>query len=288
MKSVYIWIGGALVVTIAVASVVLAPKPVASPADDETPPAFSGNIFCTLKTDSSGGASANYEFTLDITDTGDLCANGQTLYTRATGDDAAVFRRVAVLSEARVLDVLTIDTEVGEFRRDRYPLTPSDFELSNNEVAAAGLARGCAANSGGLSRRNEQLLRLAIGEPRQRLTYTCHPEQAPENTEDVFAGRWYPQGQGSPIYIGSNYYQYGEVNEAGQAERIVWTYRVISQENGCKRVQQTGRSAYRRGRGITELGAQEPELQTVSFCLRRDSLRMTTERGPTTTYERRR
>lgn len=150
-------------------------QPAPPTTEDRVPTAFNANLSCTLNADASVGTPATSEITLNLT--GDLCVNDHTLYTKT--NNAGEFRRVVIDNYVGTLDVLTINTEVGAFRRDRYPLTPSDLELANDEVAAAGLSEGCSANDGdaGLGRRNERLLRFANGEPQQRLVYECRVER---------------------------------------------------------------------------------------------------------------
>jgi hypothetical protein len=104
---------------------------------------------------------------------GALCVNERTLY--APLEDGPRFRRVIVLGEARALDVLTIDPQSGEFRRERYPLNDADFASANQAVAESGAGRGCEGEgaSEAVARRNETLMRFAQGEPSQRLVWRC-------------------------------------------------------------------------------------------------------------------
>lgn len=137
-----------------------------------SPPAeFSGSIACTLDREASQGARGVSDMSFSAS--GALCVNERTLY--APLDDGPRFRRVIVLGEARALDVLTIDPQSGEFRRERYPLSDSDFEAANQAVAQSAAGRGCEGDgaSEAVSRRNETLMRFAQGEPSQRLVWRC-------------------------------------------------------------------------------------------------------------------
>jgi serine protease Do len=109
---------------------------------------------------------------MSFTATGNLCVNERTLY--APLDDGK-FRRVIVLGEARAMDILTIDPDSGEFRRERYPLNDEDFAAANQAVAESGAGRGCSGEgaSDAVAQRNEALMRYAQGTPRQRLVWRC-------------------------------------------------------------------------------------------------------------------
>ncbi len=133
-------------------------------------PEFSGSISCTLDREASVGAQGVAD--MSFTASGQLCVNERTLYA-PLGDDTPRYRRVIVLGEARVMDVLTIDPSTGEFRRERYPLNDDDFAAANQAVAESGAGRGCTGDSGAVARRNETLMRFAQGTPRQRLVWRC-------------------------------------------------------------------------------------------------------------------
>jgi serine protease Do len=134
-------------------------------------PAFSGSIACTLDREASSGAQGVSD--MSFTASGSLCVNERTLYAQA--EDGRLFQRVIVLGEARAMDVLTIDPESGEFRRERYPLNDEAFAAANQAVAESGAGRGCTGEgaSEAVSRRNETLRRFAEGEPTQRLIWRC-------------------------------------------------------------------------------------------------------------------
>jgi hypothetical protein len=133
-------------------------------------PEFSGSISCTLDREASVGAQGVAD--MSFTASGRLCVNERTLYA-PLGDDTPRFRRVIVLGEARVMDVLTIDPSTGEFRRERYPLTEEDFAAANQAVAESGVGRGCDGDPNAVARRNEALTPFAQGTPRQRLVWRC-------------------------------------------------------------------------------------------------------------------
>jgi len=133
-------------------------------------PEFSGSIACTLDREASVGAQGVAD--MSFTATGRLCVNERTLYA-PLGDDTPRFRRVIVLGEARVMDVLTIDPSTGEFRRERYALNEEDFAAANQAVADSGVGRGCDGDPAAVARRNEALTPFAQGTPRQRLVWRC-------------------------------------------------------------------------------------------------------------------
>lgn len=137
---------------------------VAAPRD------FSGSIVCTLDREASRGAQGVSDMSFNAS--GALCVNERTLYAPLEGNR---FRRAIVLGEARALDVLTIDPESGEFRRERYPLNDQDFAAANQAVAESGAGRGCTGEgaSEAVAHRNETLMRFARSEPSQRLVWRC-------------------------------------------------------------------------------------------------------------------
>ncbi|MEQ1491189.1 MAG: serine protease, partial [Terricaulis sp.] len=139
-------------------------------AENSEAPEFSGSIACTLDREASAGAQGVAD--MSFTASGRLCVNERTLYA-PLGDDTPRFRRVIVLGEARVMDVLTIDPSTGEFKRERYPLNEADFAAANAAVAESGVGRGCDGDPAAVARRNEALTPFAHGEPRQRLVWRC-------------------------------------------------------------------------------------------------------------------
>jgi hypothetical protein len=136
----------------------------------EIPAAFSGSIACTLDREVSVGAQGVSD--MSFTASGNLCVNERTLYAPI---EEGRFRRAIVLGEARAMDILTIDSTTGEFRRERYPLSEEDFAAANQAVAESGAGRGCSGDgaSEAVARRNETLMRVAAGEPAQRLVWRC-------------------------------------------------------------------------------------------------------------------
>lgn len=135
-------------------------------------PEFTGAIACTLDRAASTGAQGVAD--MSFTASGALCVNERTLY--APLDGGPRFRRAIVLGEARALDILTIDPESGEFRRERYPLSDEDFAAANQAVAESGAGRGCAGGADALDavqRRNQTLMRFTQSEPSQRLVWRC-------------------------------------------------------------------------------------------------------------------
>lgn len=140
------------------------------PEPEAATPEFAGAIACTLDRDLSVGAEGVSD--MSFTASGALCVNERTLYARTTDDR---FQRAIVLGEGRALDVLTINPETGEFRRERYPLTDDEFAAANQAVAESGAGRGCAGDQRAVARRNQTLMRFAQGAPTQRLIWQCEP-----------------------------------------------------------------------------------------------------------------
>jgi len=137
-----------------------------------TPPAeFTGQITCTLDRENSSGAQGVAD--MSFTASGNLCVNERTLY--APLDDGR-YQRVIVLGEARAMDILTVNPETGEFRRERFPLSEEDFAAANQAVAESGVGRGCAGDPNAVAQRNEALMRFSTGTPRQRLVWRCEAQ----------------------------------------------------------------------------------------------------------------
>lgn len=132
---------------------------------------FSGSISCTLDREHSVGSQGVSD--MSFTASGSLCVNERTMY--APTSDGLRFQRAIVLGETRALDILTIDPETGEFRRERYPLDDATFDAATQAVAESGTGRGCQGEgaSGAVAHRNETLMRFARGEPAQRLIWRC-------------------------------------------------------------------------------------------------------------------
>jgi len=136
----------------------------------EIPAAFNGSIACTLDREVSIGAQGVSD--MSFTASGNLCVNERTLYAPI---EEGRYRRAIVLGERRALDILTIDPNSGEFRRERYPLSDEDFAAANQAVEQSGAGRGCSGEdaSEAVGRRNDTLMRFAQGEPSQRLVWRC-------------------------------------------------------------------------------------------------------------------
>lgn len=132
-------------------------------------PEFSGAIVCTLDRAASTGAQGVSD--MSFTASGNLCVNERTLY--APLDNGARYRRAIVLGEARALDILTIDPNSGEFRRERYPLSDDAFAAANEAVSSSAAGRGCQGDAEAVAHRNETLMQFAQGEPSQRLIWHC-------------------------------------------------------------------------------------------------------------------
>ncbi len=167
-------VGGAAIAAILIVAAGIALLRMQSAAEPEPATAtiaFSGQITCTLDRDASTAAQGVAD--MSFTASGALCVNERTLY--APLDGGPRFRRAIVLGEARAMDILTIDPETGEFRRERYPLSDEDFAAANQAVAQSGAGRGCSGDgaSEAVARRNETLMRFAQGEPAQRLVWRC-------------------------------------------------------------------------------------------------------------------
>jgi len=164
--------GAAIAVILIVAAGVAILRAQGGPREEvaETPD-FSGSIACTLDREASTGAQGVSD--MSFTASGALCVNERTLY--APIDNGARYRRAIVLGEARALDVLTIDPNTGEFRRERYPLNDEAFTAANEAVSSSAAGRGCTGEgaSEAVTRRNETLMRFAQGDPAQRLVWHC-------------------------------------------------------------------------------------------------------------------
>lgn len=165
-------VGGAAIAAILIvaAGVALLRAQGGEPEREAETTRFSGAIACTLDREASTGAQGVSD--MSFTASGALCVNERTLYAPI---DNGRFRRAIVLGEARALDVLTIDPNTGEFRRERYPLNEQAFAAANEAVAASSVGRGCAGEgaSEAVARRNETLMRFAQGSPTQRLVWRC-------------------------------------------------------------------------------------------------------------------
>ncbi len=167
-------VGGAAIAAILIVAAGVALLRAQQGAQEQTvaaPRDFTGAIACTLDREASQGAQGVAD--MSFAASGALCVNERTLY--APLDGGPRFRRAIVLGEARALDVLTIDPESGEFRRERYPLDADEFAAANQAVAESGAGRGCTGDgaSEAVARRNETLMRFAQGEPTQRLIWSC-------------------------------------------------------------------------------------------------------------------
>lgn len=164
-------VGGAAIAAILIVAAGVALLRAQGSQTAEIPPAateFSGSISCTLDREASTGAQGVSDMSFSAS--GALCVNERTLYAPLENGS---YRRAIVLGEARVMDILTINPETGEFRRERYPLGDEEFAAANEAVAGSGAGRGCAGDVAAVERRNETLMQFAQGEPSQRLIWRC-------------------------------------------------------------------------------------------------------------------
>jgi hypothetical protein len=166
-------VGGAAVAAILIVAAgvaLLRYQATGEPVAASIPAAFQGSIVCTLDRENSTGAQGVSD--MSFTASGNLCVNERTLYAPL---EEGRFRRVIVLGEARAMDILTINPNTGEFRRERYPLNEEDFASANEAVAQSGAGRGCSGDgaSEAVARRNDTLMHFAQGEPTQRLVWQC-------------------------------------------------------------------------------------------------------------------
>ncbi len=165
-------VGGAAVAAILIVAAgvaLLQMRAVGEQRTAEAPPAeFTGQITCTLDRENSQGSQGVSD--MSFTASGNLCVNERTLY--APLDDGR-YQRVIVLGEARAMDILTINPETGEFRRERFPLSEEDFAAANQAVAESGVGRGCDGDPDAVAQRNEALMPFSTGTPRQRLVWRC-------------------------------------------------------------------------------------------------------------------
>lgn len=131
---------------------------------------FDGRVACTLNQAASRnpGESEDMQFTV----MGQMCVNGRTQY--APSGAGPSWRRVLLSGGERALDVLSLDPASGEFRRERYTLSPAAFAAAAEAAGAAG-ASGCGGGDvqAAVTARNGALMRFAQGEPEQRLVWTC-------------------------------------------------------------------------------------------------------------------
>jgi hypothetical protein len=139
------------------------------PANEAT--AFSGPMSCTLDRTASQGAvgAADVSFTVS----GQMCVNGRTLY--APTRDGHRYQRAILSSETHALDILTIDTSNGEFRRERYPLSDQSFNAARGTLTGSDSALSCDEPDAraAVQARNETLQRFATGEASQRFVWKC-------------------------------------------------------------------------------------------------------------------
>jgi serine protease Do len=164
-------VGGAAIAAILIVAAGIALLRAQGQGEEETVAAasnFTGSISCTLDREGSIGAQGVSDASFSAS--GNLCVNERTLYAPI---EEGRYRRAIVLGEARVLDVWTIDPSTGEFRRERYPLDEQSFAAANNAVSENAVGRGCDGDIAAITRRNEALMRLAQGEPSQRLVWRC-------------------------------------------------------------------------------------------------------------------
>ena len=130
---------------------------------------FTGAMSCTL--DRVASRDPGDDTTLSFTITEDMCVNQRTLYVPT--HDGRHYQHALLVAGGQALDILTIDPATGEFRRERYSLSPSAYSAA---VQAAG--PGADSCQGGtardtVTRRNDALLRFAEGQPAQRQVWSC-------------------------------------------------------------------------------------------------------------------
>jgi hypothetical protein len=171
-------VGGAAVAAVIVVAggVVFLRERANRPADPAAVARFSGEMSCALDRDASEGAERAED--TGFTVSGAMCVNGRTLY--APSPEGRFYRRAILSGGDHSLDVLTIDPDRSEFRRERYTLDDENFAAAA-QAAGASVAQGCEdeAARDAVARRNETLLRFAEGRPEQRLVWKCEPAPAP-------------------------------------------------------------------------------------------------------------
>jgi serine protease Do len=171
-------VGGAAVAAVIVVAggVVFLRERADRPADPAAVARFAGEMSCALDRDASEGAERAED--TGFTVSGAMCVNGRTLY--APSPEGRYYRRAILSGGDRTLDVLTIDPERNEFRRERYALSTEAFTAAT-QAAGASVAQGCddEAARDAVSRRNETLLHYAEGRPQQKLVWRCEPVDAP-------------------------------------------------------------------------------------------------------------
>src|SRR5262249_43352794 len=110
--------------------------------------------------------------TMNLTVADDMCVNGRTLYTPTR--DGRHYRHAVLVSGGQALDILTIDPATGEFRRERFSLSPSAYAAAT-QAAGPVSPDSCTAPGAraGVTRRTEALQRFAEGQPVQRQVWSC-------------------------------------------------------------------------------------------------------------------
>jgi serine protease Do len=139
---------------------------------------FSGDISCAYDGAAStkpSGDDASFSVS------GQLCVNGRTLY--APAPDGVAFQRAILSSEAKAVDVLTLNPRTGEFRRERFALSDGAYEAAAQAAGAAEDLQSCdgAAARDALARRTETLMRFAEGRARERLVWRCEMKSAADH-----------------------------------------------------------------------------------------------------------
>jgi serine protease Do len=132
---------------------------------------FSGEVACAYDASASNKPGGADDASFTVTD--QLCVNGRTLYARAP--DGVRFQRAMLSSEAKALDVLTIDPESGEFRRERYDLSDGAYEAAAQAAGQSEDLQTCqgAAAREAIERRTETLMRFAEGRAGERMVWRC-------------------------------------------------------------------------------------------------------------------
>ncbi len=181
-------VGGAAVAAVIVVAggVVFLRERANRPADPAAVARFSGEMSCALDRDASEGAERAED--TGFTVSGAMCVNGRTLY--APSAEGRYYRRAILSGGDQSLDVLTIDPERSEFRRERYALTPEDFSAAA-QAAGDAVSQGCADEGArdAVSRRNDTLLNYAEGRPEQKLVWHCDRQARRPRLSDQAASR---------------------------------------------------------------------------------------------------
>ncbi|MBL8548908.1 MAG: trypsin-like peptidase domain-containing protein [Hyphomonadaceae bacterium] len=129
---------------------------------------FAGRHICRFDPAASGvREGADTSFAIDAAG----CVNARTLYAPASG---GLLKRV-VLNESRgMIEVVTLSTRTGEFRREHFALTDERLAEARAAARETPAPERCEASARtGVARRNAALQHFVTGQPVQRAVWRC-------------------------------------------------------------------------------------------------------------------